>query len=360
MKKIVLIIGFAALASVPSFAKTSLLGFFDSRLDGLFGYKFGDRLPSNIATIPSGDGTLLAPIDPKKPEFAFQEYFVCVVPQTRVIVGFAAADTFADDEIESCKKAFARSKRVIEDRFGRKLVKLPSAKKELIHSQSVIQEYGLELADKRWVMLQIVKNNPGNYILRFIALNMNTAEGVVEHYMQEVKSLPPLDGLFGKRLGAQIPISDGETVLANGLSLQIFEPDKKFLDFSLYALQILPRSRKVCGILAVKDFEDRFSATECYTKVCRLLEMKFGQKLTDASSNFDSTKPDGDGEQMIKCAVLVFPSSLRFIEVHCFKDVDEKVFRVRILANDQALVSALESEKKAKDRDSDAKALDAL
>ena len=36
------------------------------------------------------------------------------------------------------------------------------------------------------------------------------------------------------------------------------------------------------------------------------LKKKFGRKMTDASSNFDSTKPDADGDNLIQAILLSF------------------------------------------------------
>ena len=226
--------------------------------------------------------------------------------------------------------------------------------------QTVLLNCGLELANKKFMMLQTIKNDPGGYTVRLIFLDIKAIQEPVEKAIKEADSLPALEGLFGKKLAARVRVSADEAVMANGMYLQCFEPEKKFLDFNLYALHILPQSRKICEIVAINDFKDRFSATACYAKVCQLMDKKFGRKMTDASSNFDSTKPDADGEQMIKCAVIVFPNSKRGIEVHCLWDVDDKVFRVRITASDLLLLNALESEKRGANKDLDAKALDAL
>ena len=58
---------------------------------------------------------------------------------------------------------------------------------------------------------------------------------------------------------------------------------------------------------------------------------------------------------------MPFPNSMRFIEVHCLRDVDDKVFQVRIKAYDQSLLDALDSEMKLLKREKDDEAaLDAL
>lgn len=360
MKNLALLVSLAIMA-VPSFSEAGLQDYFNVHLDGLFGYKFGDRVPSTMAVIPSGDGLLLAQAEPKEPEFAFQEYFVIILPQTRVVVGFCAANTYKDDERERCDNAYSRYQTAVQSRFKKKMTTIPPTESGTGDSQSVIKNCIVELADSRFVMLQMLKNNPGGYLLRLTAVDAKRARGPVKQHERRVESVTPLDGLFGRKLGEKVPVSDDETTVANGLCLQVFSPPKQFLDFNIYVLQILPQSRKTLGIVAIKEYTERFPATECYAKVCQLLERKFGLKMTDASSNFDATKPDADGELMIKVAVMSFPNSLRFIEVHCLKDIDDNVFRVRILATDQALANALEAEKKALDLEkSDAKALDAL
>ena len=121
MKKVVSIVAMAVMAGVSSFAELPLfpmqkeVGF-----DGLFGVKFGERMPSNVAVTPSPDGTLLTQLEPKDPEFVFQEYYACLLPQTYVVVGFAAADTFKDGELDKCNEAYGRCRKAVEKRFGKK------------------------------------------------------------------------------------------------------------------------------------------------------------------------------------------------------------------------------------------------
>ena len=361
MKRLAIVVGVAAMAAMHLCAKPGLLDSARAGIDGLFGAKFGDRLSASAAVIPSGDGTVLSPLDPKEPEFVFQEYFASAFPQTRVIVGFIGVDIFEDDELDKCNAAYNRCKAAIEKRFGKKMGNFPTPESNLVSSQTVLKNCGAELAGSRFFMLQAIKNDSGGYILRFIALDLKATKEVVAQYQQVAKSQPQLDGLFGRKLGARAPASNDEVALAGGMRIQQFEPEKRFLDFSVYGITILPQSRKICGVFAVSDFEDRFSATECFSRACSLLEKKFGQQMTDASANFDSTKPDDDGEQIFKCSAMCFMKSLRFIEVHCLKDVDDDVFRVRISAYDQSLRDALESEKRRTGVESaDKDALDAL
>ncbi|MBO7687614.1 MAG: hypothetical protein J6V72_14575 [Kiritimatiellae bacterium] len=361
MKRLALIAGLAVMASFPAFAKSSLPDTHNPRLDELFGYKFGDRMPENAPVSPSGDGTLLATIKPKHPEFPFQQYFAYLLPQTHVIVGFAAADTFQDDEFTQCHAAYARCKKAIETRFGKKMKSFPPPQDGLADQQVDLLRCNVEFADKKVMVLHVFKNNPGGYNLRLIALDKEAIQESMEGMKQIVDSPPAPEGLFGQKLAVRAPVSADEMVLA-GICVQSFEPEKKFLDFDVYLLQILPRSRKIFRIMAGKEFEDRFSAIECHAKVCRLLEKKFGQKMTDVTSNFDSTKPDAGGQQVIKCAVIAFSNPKREIMARCFWNVDDddKIFRVQVVASDILLVNALESEIKSANKDSDAGAIDAL
>ncbi len=362
MKKRALIVGLAFLAGVPLFAETSLRDHFGTRPNGFFGAKFGERVPASAPVVPSGDGTLLTPLDPKQPEFSFQEYYAYILPQTRAIVGFCGADVFNGDEEDKCNEAYARKRKVIEARYNKKMITLPPVKSGVGDSMSVLRNCGVNLPGGRLVALQVTKDISGDYTLRFIALDIKACRGTVEDSRERAKTLPPLNGLFGRRLGETVAVSDEEVTLANGMCIQAFEPEKKFLDFEIYVLHVLPKSRKINAIVAVNNFKDRFDANECFTKVCQLLEIKFGQKLTDASSQFDASKPDEDGELMIKACVMSFPGSSRFIEVDFLKDVDENVFRVRISASDLLLAGALESEMRSTTRrkSDDAAALDAL
>ena len=362
MKKLVSVVVLAAMTSVSSFAESQLFKRRTvSRFDGLFGAKFGERMPSNAAVIPAGDGTLVSELEPKEPEFVFQDYFASLLPQTHVIVGFIGVDTFKANELVKCNEAYDRCKKAVEARFGKKMTVIPPTESGVGEAQTVLRNCIVEVTNDRAVMLQSLKEASGGYLFRLFAFDAKAARTTIKQHEMAEKSIPPLEGLFGRQLGEKVPVSADETSLAEGWHFQTFEPEKKFLDFNIYAVMILPRSRKVGMVVAVQDFNERFLASECFKRVCQLLEKKFNQKMTDTSSNFSSTKPDADGEQIFKATTMSFPHSLRFIEVHCLRDVDDKVFRVRITASDQSLISALDSEKKALEREkSDKAALDAL
>ena len=362
MKKVVSIVAMAVMAGVSSFAELPLfpmqkeVGF-----DGLFGVKFGERMPSNVAVTPSPDGTLLTQLEPKDPEFVFQEYYACLLPQTYVVVGFAAADTFKDGELDKCNEAYGRCRKAVEKRFGKKMDVIPPTESVTGEAQTTLRNCVVEVSKGRMVILQTIKNASGGYLMRLIALDLKASKAAVSQSKVAAKSIPPLEGLFGRRLGEKVSVSKDEESLAEGWRIQSFEPEKKFLDFEIYAVMILPKSRRTGLVFTVKNFDERFEASECFTRVCQLLEKKFKQKMTDVSSNFDGTKPDEDGEQIFKASAMPFPNSMRFIEVHCLKDVDDKVFRVRIKAYDQSLLDALDSEMKLLKREKDDEAaLDAL
>lgn len=362
MKKAITIVVLAAMAGVSSFAELPLFTKPSQvKFDGLFGVKFGERMPSNVPVVPSPDGTLLTEIEPKEPEFVFHDYFACILPKTYVVVGFVGVDTFQDDELEKCSKAYNRCRKAVEARFGKKMAVIPPTESGVDESQTVLSNCGAMVAGNRFVMLQSVKEASGGYIFRLIALDLKASKSAIEQFKKDAASISPLEGLFGRRLGEKVSVSPDEEALAEGWCVQVFEPEKKFLDFDLYIVGILPKSRKTGMVAATKDFDERFEATECFTRVCQLLEKKFRQKMTDASSNFDATKPDEDGEQIFKASAMTFPNSWRYIEVHCLKDVDDKVFRVSISAYDQSLVDSLDSETKTlKREESDKAALDAL
>ena len=75
-------------------------------LDGMFGVEFGERISSDAAVFPSGDGTWLAPFEPKSPEFAFSYYFKIVLPKSRVVCGIGAATEFSETEKKKCLETY--------------------------------------------------------------------------------------------------------------------------------------------------------------------------------------------------------------------------------------------------------------
>ena len=344
------------MAAVSAFA-----GLFSAKFDGLFGFKFGDRLiGSGHTVIPAGDGTLLATIEPKKPEFIFQQYFLCLLPKTNVIIGFCGVDTFESGEKSKCDKEYDSCREMIEKHFKIKMKSINPTDSGVGDAMTVIRNCAFVFKDERTLAIQMLKDISGDYTIRFIAVDITSAKRPVQEAKTLAKS-SSLEGLFGRKLGVKAPVSEDETKLANGMCLQVFEPEKKFLDFGTYVMHILPHSRRTCGIVAVNILKERFPATECFSETCRLLEMKFKVPMTDLSSNYDPNKPDEDGEQMIKVAAITFPGSSRMITVECLKDVDANDFRVRLSALDLILQGALESEQKASAKaKSDAKALDAL
>ena len=109
---------FVAMTAVSAFA-----GLFPAKCDGLFGFKFGDRLVvgTDHTVIPAGDGTLLATIEPKKPEFIFQQYFLSLIPKTNVIIGFSGVSTFESGEKSKCDKEYDSCRETIEKYFKIKM-----------------------------------------------------------------------------------------------------------------------------------------------------------------------------------------------------------------------------------------------
>ncbi len=356
MKKISLAAICVAMAVSSAFA-----GLFPARFDGLFGFKFGDRLVgSGHTVIPAGDGTLLATIEPKKPEFIFQQYFLCLIPKTNVIVGFCGASSFEPGEKSKCDKEYDSCREKVENHFKIKMKSIKQTASGVGDSMTVIRNCAFVFKDERTLAIQMLKDISGGYTIRFAAVDIKSAKSSVLE-AKAIADSSSFEGLFGRKLGVKVPVSEDETKVANGLCLQVFEPEKKFLDYSTYAIQILPHSRRTCGIVAINILNERFPATECFSETCRLLEKKFNLSMTDISSNYDTSKPDEDGEQMIKAAAMTFPGSSRMISVECLKDVDENDFRVRLSALDLVLHGTLESEQKAAAKaKADAKALDAL
>ncbi|MBR0197371.1 MAG: hypothetical protein IJQ34_04495 [Kiritimatiellae bacterium] len=361
MKKFTLALGMAVLAAISAFAFGNRSFTAPAKLTGLFGVKFGDRMPSDKASIPSPDGTLLVVLEPKTPEFEFENYFACIHAQTRSVLGMCGINTYERDRLSTCNAAYSRTKRLIERRLGIYLEETGPVESGVGDAQVVVKSCATILSENIVVGLQTLKDQGGNLSLRFIALDLKGSQETLQKSEETAKNVSPLNGLFGRTLGQVARVSSDEIALSGGICLQAFVPDKKFLDFDTYAVHILPKSRKICAIVAVCDFKERFSATECYEKSCKLLEKKFGLTMSDLSASFNSSTPDEDGEIMLKCAAMSFPNSLRYVEVDCFKDVDDNVFRVRISASDEALVGLQETESRDRKQDSaEQDALDAL
>ena len=331
---VALIAGLVLMAGCVGVDRQDLWG---DRLEGLFGVKFGESMPSNAVVMPRGDGTLCAVLTPKNPEFAFQKYHAMLNSETRVVIGFIGEDIFDDAEQVKCNEAYDRSKREIEARFKKTMKDLPPTMSGISNSANVLNVCGVMLPGEKGVLLLNVKTDGGNCILNLIALDMNAANETEAWHRQHVKSVRPLEGLFGRKLGDQIPLSKDEKLLANGLHYLAFEPEKKFLDFDIYGVYVLPKNRKTSQIAAEKSFAESLQASECFASACQLLEREFGVKAMDVTSNFDKTVPDRDGELVVKAAVMAFPDSSRFIEVCCVQVAGENGFRVRVVAYDAML-----------------------
>jgi len=367
MKKLALISGLAFLAGISSFAETIDLTRFRRSGCRFFGVELGERMPSDVSTASSPYGMLMAELEPERPEFAFQEYGALLHPKTRIVIAIFGVSAFEAGERDKCDKAYARCKKMLEARFGKEMESVPSkdlaqfARSKAGMLLSDPRGCGVKLGRGRCAILVTGKTDDGGHVLSFSVSNAGEAEAVVAKNEELAKSIPPLEGLFGRKFGEKVsPSRDEET--EEGACIQDFSPERRFLGFRDYWVCILPRSRRVFLIGADRVFDERLSATECFAEVCRLLEKKFKQEMEDASSDIDRTKPDENGMLTIRLARMTFPNAWRSLGVECVKDVEEGTYTVRIMAVDEQLQGALEKEKKrtSAEKDSDAKALDAL
>ena len=330
-------------------------------VDGFFGLKFGERIASDKPTIPSPDGTLICQIEPKDPEFHFETYCAFLLPKTRSVCGFVATSDFSADEKAKCQKVYQLHCQKISARFGKMKDASDSPSPTGSDLDKVCRAGMFVVPGRMFLFVYEIKLASGGYQVRLLAADINRMRLVVEESKALASATQPLTGLLGKKLGEVCRKDEDEAAVANGAVVQVFEPEKRFLDFKTYAIQCLPKSRKVFAITAICDFEDRLDAVKCYADVSRLLEKKFGLKFADATTNFTTDRPDEDGEQMLKAAVMAFPNSMRYLEIHCLKDVDDDVFRVRFTAEDAQLMQSLDSERKALKQDrAERDALDAL
>lgn len=284
-----------------------------------------------------------------------------LLPKTRSVCGYVATSDFSAEEKAKCQKVYQLHCQKISARFGKVKDISESASPTGKDIDKVLRACAVMLQDRVALSLYEIKLGGGGYQVQLIAIDVKRSKSVVEETKSLANAMTPLAGLFGKKLGAVCRKNEDEVAIASGAVVQTFAPEKRFLGFGTYVVQCLPKSRKVFAITAVCDFEERFEAVKCYADVCRLLEKKFGLKFADATANFTTDRPDEDGEQMLKAAAMAFPGSMRFLEVHCLKDVDDGVFRVRFTAEDVELMQSLDSERKALKQDqAERDALDAL
>lgn len=195
-----------------------------------------------------------------------------------------------------------------------------------------------------------------SFLLSNIAVNPAVQKDVKQH--QKLK-VPKFEGIFGRVLGEEVPISNNEMTLPNGMRLLQYEPEKKFLDFDIYVVHVLPKSRKTSHIIAYKNFEDSTAANECFINVCQLLEKKFDHKMRDLTSLINNT---GDGTRIIKATSMNFPFSTSLIEVDW--KVENGKYVILIDAMDLSLMNLAEKEKNVFEKEQKEKrsseALDAL
>jgi len=320
-----------------------------AKLDGMFGVEFGERVHSDAAVIPTEDGTLMAPFEPTAPEFAFSQYLKMALPKTRVVCGIVGVTEFLGHEKEKCLAVYETYKKDIGLRYGEMAaLNRKNGSSGVDGSEEVCQSV-VECAARRIITLMIRKSAGGRYVLQLTAADIDMVEKVVKEWNQEAAELPTLEGLFGMSLGMRIEPTENEEMFANGSGVQLFTPSEPFLDFELYAIKFLPKSRVVFEITAVHTCKTRFAASEIFTKATRQIENMFKQKTTDITANFNTTGPDEIGEQRIKAAMIAFPNTWRFLFIEQVKDVDCDVCRVRVTAHDRRLFSILESEVKALD-----------
>ena len=337
-RKMVLIAGLALMAGTQSCVCVDRQFFGGDRLEGLFGVKFGESMPSNAVVIPICNGMFITNLKPMEPEFTFQEYQATLNSETRVVIGFMCMDRFGDDELAKCNEAYERSKRAVKARLKKTMKEFPPVDPGAGSPSLILRNCEVTLPGNEKVWLQIAKMKIGGYQLRFTVYDMNLAKGTLDRLRNILNTIPPLEGFLGRKFGELVPLSKEGKPMVNGRHFLGFEPEEKFLDFEYYEIHFLPKSRKTSAVVAIKKFSEISQANECFTSVCQCLEKMFGLMAMDVTSNYDTTKPnEKSGDQVVKVAGLVFPGSTRLIEVQCMKVVRENIFHVRVLASDNNL-----------------------
>ena len=337
-RRMALIAGLVVMAGTQSCVCVDRQFFGGDRLEGLFGVKFGESMPSNAVVIPICNGMFITNLKPMEPEFTFQEYQATLNSETRVVIGFMCMDRFGDDELAKCNEAYERSKRAVKARLKKTMKEFPPVDPGAGYPSLILRNCEVTLPGNEKVWLQIAKMKIGGYQLRFTVYDMNLAKGTLDRLRNILNTIPPLEGFLGRKFGELVPLSKEGKPMVNGRLFLAFEPEEKFLDFEYYEIHFLPKSRKTSAVVAVKKFTGSSQANECFTRVCQYLEEMFGLMAMDVTSNYDTTKPnEKSGDQVVKVAGLVFPGSTRLIEVQCMKVVRENIFHVRVLASDNEL-----------------------
>lgn len=312
-----------------------------AKLDGMFGVKFGERIPSDVAVSTDATGLLMAFFEPESPDFTFDQYVKYMLPKSRVVCGIAAF--FRANEKEKCREKYEQYKNEIGRRYG----EMTTLRKKIGPSQFGTEEISqciVECEGERFINLAVEKTIDGRYQLRLIVMDSAMYQKASAEIAQAASERIPLEGLFGRKLGARAEVSVNEVRSADGSILQPFEPEERFLDFDTYCLELLPQSRTICGFFAIHPCANESEASECFISAIRQLEKTFNQKMMDMTASCDTTHPDEDGEQTLRTAMLAFPRTVRIIIVQLVKNVNEGTLFVRVNALDQKLAATLQSE----------------
>lgn len=314
-----------------------------AKLDGMFGVKFGECIPSDVAVSTDATGLLMAFFEPESPDFTFDQYFKYMLPESRVVCGIAGSASFSVNEKEKCLEKYERYKNEIGRRYG----EMTTLRKKIGPSQFGTEEISqciVECEGERFINLAVEKTIDGRYQLRLIVMDSAMYKKASAEIAQAASERIPLEGLFGRKLGARTEASVDEVRFADGSILQIFEPEERFLDFETYYLTLLPQSRTIFGIQAVHPCSNESEASECFISAIRQLEKTFKQNMIDITASCDTAHPDENGEQTLRAAMLAFPRTVRFITVQSVKKVNEGTLFVRVNALDQKLAATLQSE----------------
>ena len=314
-----------------------------AKLDGMFGVKFGECIPSDVAVSTDATGLLMAFFEPESPDFTFDQYFKYMLPESRVVCGIAGSASFSVNEKEKCLEKYERYKNEIGRRYG----EMTTLRKKIGPSQFGTEEISqciVECEGERFINLAVEKTIDGRYQLRLIVMDSAMYKKASAEIAQAASERIPLEGLFGRKLGARTEASVDEVRFADGSILQIFEPEERFLDFETYYLTLLPQSRTICGIFAIHPCANESETSECFTSTVRQLEKTFKQNMIDITASCDTAHPDENGEQTLRAAMLAFPRTVRFITVQSVKKVNEGTLFVRVNALDQKLAATLQSE----------------
>lgn len=306
-------------------------------INELFGVRLGERLSDKEEVASNDEGMLNSGFEPHLPTFQFETYIKTALPKTRTVVMVQGITAFGD-KLQSAIQFYDLHAKKLKAKYS-SAINIPGLPKKSDGEVS-LRQLGVLGKSQNFLYLELAKLLPSEeYVVRMHLLDLQTVERL-KNKISEASSVK-FEGIFGVKFGERE--LDTTTKLPNGIRFAAFTPKSTFCGFTEYVKASLPKSKRICRVVAVRECENSMEAVAGYERVADLLSRKYGRKLVEMAGGESATKPDADGELVIKQGHIAF-SGNRHLLLTYYKDTEDDSHNLRIIAEDSNLAEQLDKE----------------